>query len=79
MNFMDALKIFDKAKDGYLRVAVLKNFENKDLEINVKIVEDANEEGYLQEVEKRGKALAARFGKAKFKDYIIREDDTYNQ
>lgn len=76
---MEALKIFDKAKDGYLRVAVPKNFENKELEINVKIVDDTNDATFLQEAGKRGKALAARIGKAKFKDYIIREDDTYYQ
>ncbi len=81
MNFMEALKIFDKAKDGYLKVAVPKNFENKELEINVKIVGNNTpiEEQYLQNTAQRGRALSARFGKAKFKDYIIREDDTYYQ
>ena len=73
---MEALKLFDKAKDGYLKVAVPKNFENKELEINVTIV-DENEN--LQSTEQRGKALSARFGKAKFKDFIIREDDIYYQ
>ena len=73
---MEALKLFDKAKDRYLKTAVPKNFENKELEINVKIVE-VNEN--LQAAEQRGKALSARFGKAKFKDFIIREDDIYYQ
>ncbi len=78
---MEALKLFDKAKDGYLKVAVPKNFENKELEINVKIVEENenNVDENLQAVEQRGKALSARFGKAKFKDFIIREDDIYYQ
>ncbi|MEP7142412.1 MAG: hypothetical protein ABI707_06065 [Ferruginibacter sp.] len=78
---MEAIKLFDKAKNGYLKIAVPKNFENKELEINVKIIEEdegINKE-YLDEVEQRGRALSARFGKAKFKDYIIREDDVYYQ
>jgi len=74
---MEALKLFDKAKDGFLRVAVPKNFEDKQLEINVKIVED--DKGNLPTAEQRGNALSARFGKAKFKEYIIREDDAYYQ
>ncbi|MEO6731033.1 MAG: hypothetical protein ABIN01_07430 [Ferruginibacter sp.] len=77
---METIKLFDKAKDGFLKIAVPKNFENKALEIDVRIVEDEDENKlHRDDVEKRGKALFARFGKAKFKDYIIRKDDSYYQ
>ena len=78
---METIKLFDKAINGFVKVPVPKNFENKDLEIDVKIIEEnetVNEE-HLRDTEQRGKALSARFGKAKFKDYIIREDDIYYQ
>lgn len=79
---MEAFKLFDKAKDGYLEIAVPPNFENKNLEITIAIAVEGEEvkiEAHLAEVEKRGIALSARFGKAKFKDYKIRKDDVYNQ
>ena len=77
---METIKLFDKTKDGFSKIAVPKNFENKELEIDVKIVEvDNKDKTDLADVEKRGKALFARFGKAKFKDYTIRIDDNYYQ
>jgi len=78
---MEALKIYDKAKDGYLKVAVPKEFEGKVLEINVKVVE--KDEVIQNEApitaEQRGKAIMAGFGTAKFKDYVIRKDESYYQ
>ena len=54
-----------------------KDFENKKLEIRVKIVDEdeAINETNAEDIKRRGMALSARFGKAKFKDYIIRKDD----
>ena len=80
--FTEAFKLFGKAKDGYLEITVPQNFENKNLGITITIAGEGEEVkmvAHLAEAEKRGIALSARFGKAKFKDYKIKQEDVYNQ
>ena len=52
------------------------------MEITITIAGEGEEvkmEAHLAEAEKSGIVLSARFGKAKFKDYKIKQDDNYNQ
>ena len=79
--FTEAFKLFGKAKDGYLEITVPPNFENKNLEITITVAGEGEEvkmEAHLAEAEKSGIVLSAKFGKAKFKNYKMKQDDVYN-
>lgn len=74
---MEALQLTATAIDGRLLVAVPETYNNKPLEVTVKVKEEGVESVILTEELKRKRM--EDFGKARFPDFPTNKYDVYNQ
>lgn len=82
---MEALKIYTRAENGKIMVAIPKEMQNQSLEVVVKPaltnfeLGDKEWDQHLQMVKQRGESMRKLYGTAPFPDFKMDEDEWYNQ